>query len=76
MYLGKYMLIIHFKLAPLIHLKSSSKIYRCWIVWGQDIRIVILPAFLAIAYIGQFNPHFYSYNLKPEPISSYLVSVS
>ena len=32
---------------------KSSKIYRCWIVWGQDIRVVIIPSFLAIAYLGQ-----------------------
>jgi hypothetical protein len=31
----------------------SSKIFRCWIVWGKDIRVVIIPSFLAIAYIGQ-----------------------
>ena len=30
-----------------------SKIYRCWIVWGHDIRVVIIPSFLAIAYLGQ-----------------------
>ena len=29
------------------------KIYRCWIVWGQNIRVVIIPSFLAIAYLGQ-----------------------
>ena len=32
---------------------KSSKIYRCWIVWGKDIRVVIIPLFLAIAYLGQ-----------------------
>ena len=32
---------------------KSSKIFRCWIVWGKDIRVVIIPSFLAIAYIGQ-----------------------
>ena len=32
---------------------ESSKIYRCWIVWGQDIRIVIIPSFLSIAYLSQ-----------------------
>ena len=32
---------------------KSSKIYRCWIVWGKNIRVVIVPSFLAIAYIGQ-----------------------
>ena len=32
---------------------KSSKIYRCWIVWDQNIRFVIIPSFLAIAYIGR-----------------------
>ena len=32
---------------------KSSKIYRCWIVWGQNIRVVIIPSFLAITYLGQ-----------------------
>ena len=30
-----------------------SKIYRCWIVWGKNIRVVIVPSFLAIMYISQ-----------------------
>ena len=38
----------------------SSKIYRCWIVWGQDIRVVIIPSFLAIAYMGQSYSHLIS----------------
>ena len=37
---------------PFYSLKSS-KIYRCWIVWDQNIRVVIIPSLLAIAYIGQ-----------------------
>ena len=32
---------------------KSSQIYRCWIVWGKNTRVVILPSFLAITYIGQ-----------------------
>ena len=32
---------------------KSSKIFCCWIVWGKDIRVVIIPSFLAITYIGQ-----------------------
>jgi hypothetical protein len=32
---------------------KSSKIYRCWIVWGQNIRVVIVPSILAIIYLGQ-----------------------
>ena len=42
----------------LIDLKSL-KIYRCWIVWGQDIRVVIIPSFLAIAYLGQSSYFFH-----------------
>ena len=32
---------------------KSSKIYRCWIMWGNNIRVVIIPSFLAIISIGQ-----------------------
>ena len=32
---------------------KSSKIYRCWILWSKKIRVVIIPSFLAIAYLGQ-----------------------
>jgi hypothetical protein len=40
---------------------KSSKIYRCWIVWGQNIRVVIVPSIMAITYLGQ-------------SINSYLIS--
>ena len=40
------MLIIYF-----IHL-ILQKIYRCWIVWGYSIRVVIVPSFLAFAFLG------------------------
>ena len=32
---------------------KSSKIYRCWIVWGQNIHVVIIPSFLAVTYLGR-----------------------
>ena len=32
-----------------------TKIYRCWIVWGCNIYVVILPSILAIAFLGQFD---------------------
>ena len=32
---------------------KSSKIYRCWIVYGQNICVVVIPLFLAIASISQ-----------------------
>jgi hypothetical protein len=39
---------------PFYSPSKYSKIFRCWIVWGKDIRVVIvIPSFLAIAYIGQ-----------------------
>ena len=37
----------------LFYSPKSSQIYRCWIVWGKNIRVVIFPSFLAITYIGQ-----------------------
>ena len=37
----------------LSYLPKSSKIYRCWIVWGKNIWVVLVPSFLAIIYIGQ-----------------------
>ena len=35
----------------IIHL-ILPKIYRCWIVWGYNIRVVIVPSFLAFAFLG------------------------
>ena len=32
---------------------KSSKIYRCWIVWGKNIGVMIVPSFLAITFISQ-----------------------
>ena len=40
------MVIIYF-----IHL-IFQKIYRCWIVWGYSISVVIVPSFLAFAFLG------------------------
>ncbi|KAF8811388.1 hypothetical protein BYT27DRAFT_7253085 [Phlegmacium glaucopus] len=30
---------------------QSMLIYRCWIVWGRNIRVVILPSILAFVYL-------------------------
>ena len=30
-----------------------SKIYRCWIVWGKNTHIIIVPSFLALIFISQ-----------------------
>ena len=35
----------------IIHL-TIQKIYRSWIVWGCNIRVVIIPSFLAFAFLG------------------------
>ena len=32
---------------------KPSKIYRCWIIWGKNIRVVIIPLFMAVTYLGQ-----------------------
>ena len=37
----------------LFYSPKYSKIYRCWIVWGQNIRVIIIPSFLAVAYLGR-----------------------
>ena len=37
----------------LFYSPKSSKIHRCWIVWGENIWVVIAPSFLAITQIGQ-----------------------
>ena len=29
-----------------------QKIFRCWIVWGRNIHVVILPSILAFAFLG------------------------
>jgi hypothetical protein len=36
--------------------KYSQKIYRCWVVWSCNTRVVIIPSFLSIAFLGEFNP--------------------
>jgi len=44
-------------------------IFRCWIVWGKDIRVVIIPSFLAITYIvtwiASIGPEQDFYNAAP-----------
>ena len=35
-----------------IHL-NLQKIYRCWIVWGKNTSVVIVPSFFAITFLGQ-----------------------
>ena len=59
----------------LFYSHKSSKIYRCWIVWGKNIQVVIIPLFLAITYIGQWiYPHLIS---RCQFIaSSYLVGIN
>ena len=37
----------------LFYSPKSSKIYRCWIVWGKNNRVVIVPSILAITFLGQ-----------------------
>ena len=36
-----------------VYSPKFSKIYRCWIVWGKNIHVVIIPSFLAIVSLGQ-----------------------
>ena len=47
------MVSINYCTYRLFYSPKSSKIYRCWIVWGKNIHVVIIPSFLAITYIGR-----------------------
>jgi hypothetical protein len=45
----------HFKLHAYrssYYSSKTSKIYRCWIVWGRDTRVVIIPSILTFAFLG------------------------
>ena len=53
---------LHLSIYPSMHklcfsfvlfMQKSSKIYRCWIVWGCNARVVFIPSFLALAFLGQ-----------------------
>ena len=73
-YLGKYKPLYLSLYSP-----KSSKIYRCWIVWNQKIRVVIIPIFLAFTYLGQsilssFDTSKADRFFKLSPHSSYLAS--
>ena len=48
------------------------KIYRCWIIWGGNIRVVILPSILAITYLGQSIYYLHFNKLIQFIASSYL----
>ena len=39
----------------IIYVDSSqfSKIYRCWVIWGRKIRLIIIPSILAFVFLGQ-----------------------
>ena len=32
---------------------NFSKIYRCWVVWSYNIRIIIIPSILSLIFLGQ-----------------------
>ena len=59
----------------LFNLPKFSKIYRCWIIWGQNIRVVIIPSFLAVAYLGQ-SIYFCLMSQSQFIVSSYLASAT
>jgi len=42
---------------------QSILIYRCWIVWGQNIRVVIVPSILAFAFLATWLA-----SIAPKPI--------
>ena len=56
-----------------IHL-NLQKIYRCWIVWGQNIHVVIIPSLLAIVYLGRSSYHNFITIFFQSIVSSYLAT--
>ncbi|KAF8815850.1 hypothetical protein BYT27DRAFT_7191864 [Phlegmacium glaucopus] len=59
---------------------QSILIYRCWIVWGCNIRVVILPSILAVAYfviwlVGESSLSIVSGQFV-EPVWSYRVALA
>ena len=53
---------------------KSSKIYRCWLVWGKNIRVIIIPSLLAITYICQLVYLHLTNRFQFVPSTSYLAS--
>ena len=53
---------------------KSSKIYRCWLVWGKNIRVIIIPSLLAITYICQLVYLHLTKRFQLIPSTSYLAS--
>ena len=63
-----------FKLYLSFYSAKSSKIYRCWIVWDRNIRVVIIPSFLAVVFLGPLI-HLHLISRFQFISSSYLASV-
>ena len=38
-------------LSPIV-LIQTSKVYRCWMAWGRNMRVMIIPAILAFTFLG------------------------
>lgn len=66
LYYGKHnrrLLWLHCTICPSTHKSclatfnqksfTFSKIYRCWIVWNRNIRVVIIPSILTFAFLGR-----------------------
>ena len=58
----------------LFYSPKSSKIHRCWIVWGKNIHIVIIPSFLAITLLGQSIYHNLISRFHFIPIATWIAS--
>ena len=50
-FIAQSILVRTMAMVIIIHL-ILQKIYRCWIVWGYSIRVVIFPSFLTFAFLG------------------------
>ena len=74
-YPSKHKPVIHHDTHQSFYLPKSPKIYRCWIVWNRNIRVVIIPSIFAVTFFGQSTYLFGMANFKFSIIAfSYLDS--
>ena len=52
-YPSKHKPVNHHDTLKSFYLPKYSKIYRCWIVWNRNIRVVIIPSIFAVTFFGQ-----------------------
>ena len=52
-YHSKHKPVNHHDTHQSFNLPKSSKIYRCWIAWNRNIRVLIIPSIFTVTFFGQ-----------------------